>query len=85
MGPETRAKMSVAHKGKIKTAEHLRSISEALKGHEVTEEMRAKMRAAKLGTKWSEARRRAHKITPESTAKRSEATRLVWARRKAAA
>ncbi len=47
--PERNAKFSAKMKGRTKTLDHKRKISEALQGHPVSEESRAKMALAKLG------------------------------------
>jgi group I intron endonuclease len=57
-GPEARAKMSAAHKGKTITEAHRKAISAAMKGHTYnmsrgpfSAETRAKMSASKIGEK----------------------------------
>lgn len=75
---ETRAKMSAAHKGKVKTAEHLVNISKAKKGvpQKVpqTPEQREKNRQAQLGNQWA----KGAKHTPEMRARRGKLTQQMW-------
>ncbi len=90
MTAETRAKMSAAHKGKVRSPEHLAALSAAgLVRPRHTEETRAKMRAAKLGTKWSPARRACppvvgRKHTFESIAKMRSVHQALARQRRAA-
>lgn len=51
---ETKLKMSLAHRGKVKTAEHLNNISKALTGKKLTEHHKQKTRIARLGKTHSE-------------------------------
>ena len=61
--PETRQKMSKAHKGKPVTEEHRRKLSEALKGRRHSEEHRRKNSEAHVG----------HSVSTETRRKMSEA------------
>jgi len=84
--PETRAKMSEAHKGRLSpmkgrrhTPETRAKISEAHKGKKHTPETRAKISEALKG-RLSPMKGRRH--TPETRAKMSEAHKTQWAKRK---
>ena len=77
---EAREKMSIAHAGKPKTAEHQRAINDALKGRKLSTECKQKLSAARTGTSMSEnARakmsesRKGKTATPEARAKISAA------------
>lgn len=76
--PETRAKLSAAHKGKKLSAEHRAKLSAARKGRGpvLTAESYAKMSRTKTG-------RPGHKPSPECVAKRVTATKKTWERKKA--
>ena len=52
--PETKAKMSAAHKGIPLTEEHKRKISRAHKGKKLSEETKRKIREAHIGFKHSD-------------------------------
>lgn len=56
---ETKRRMSEAKVGVSPSPSHRANLSRSLMGHGVSAEARAKMRAAKLGTKWSAKRREA--------------------------
>lgn len=51
---ETRAKMSLAHKGKVKSAEHLAKISAALTGKKQPDSVKERLREVNTGKRLSE-------------------------------
>ena len=71
---KTKAKMSLAKKGKKKTAEHIRKIVEGNRGRIVSEETRKKLSIAGTGRKWTEEQKQAIKNTRIGW-KHSEASR----------
>lgn len=66
--PETRAKMSFAHKGRPKTVEHAAKVGAARKGRQLSEEHKAKLSKAKKGCSLSD----------EHRAKLAEAAKRQW-------
>lgn len=76
--PETRAKISAAHKGKKLSTEHRAKLSAARKGRGpvLTAESYAKMSRTKTG-------RPGHKPSPECVVKRVAKVKATWGRKKA--
>lgn len=87
--PETRAKMSAAHKGKVPTIETRVRLSSWQRGRVHTPEARAKMSASQKGRRATsesiESNRRGQTgrvHTPETRAKMSESQKEYWRKRK---
>ena len=74
----TRTKMSAAHKGKVKTAEHQLAINQALKGRSLSEEHRQKIAANQTGRKASEETRQ--KMREANTDRKSKLSEEAYTR-----